>query len=324
MDLALRNADKAFRLQPELPEAQLAKGYYLYGVSHEYDAALPFFQKASATMPGNVDALISIAAIDRRQGRWDKAVKKFAEAAELAPADPILQFNLANTYLLTRAYDRAAQTIEAARRRSPNHPMLRKLKGELYLAWKGDLGPMKEELADRPPIPSADYMLYDKIQLLLFERRFDEALEFLKESSFTLVDGETLYFTRDMLQGEILTEAGRLDEASTSWAADLGRLGQSVMSRPKDAGVRLAYAFALSGTGEHVKAIAEATTATQLVPLQDDALAAPYFLHGLALIQARAGKTAEAKAILDQLVNIPSAYSIARFRRSPAWDSMKY
>ncbi len=64
------------------------------------------FQKASATMPGNIDALTSIAAIDRRKGRWKEAVGGLAEAAELAPSDAILQFNLANTYLLMRDYER--------------------------------------------------------------------------------------------------------------------------------------------------------------------------------------------------------------------------
>jgi tetratricopeptide (TPR) repeat protein len=324
MNLALRNADKAFRLQPELPEAQLAKGLFLYGVSHEYDAALPYFQKASATMPGNIDALTSIAAIDRRQGRWEKAVNSLVDAAELAPSDPKLQFNLAGTYLLMRDYDRAAQTIEAALLRNPKHPMLQKLKGELYLVWKGNLGPMKEDLADRPPIPSADALLYDKIQLLLYERRFDEALKVLKESSFTLVDGEALYFTRDMLQGEILTQAGRLAEAKASWEMDLPQLAQSVAARPKDAGVRLAYALALSGTGQHEKAVSEAKIAIQQTPLEVDALNAPFFLYGLALIQSRAGNAAEAKALLDTILKVPSEYSAARLRASPTWASTMF
>ena len=325
-NLAQRNAERAYRLQPELPEAQLAKGLYLYGVAHENDAALPYFQKASAAMPGNIDALTSIAAIDRRKGRWEKAVAGLAEAAELAPSDARLQFNLAGTYLLMRDFVGADRTISAALERNPRHPMLRKLRGDLYLAWKGDLGPMKEELTDRPPIPSADELLYDKIRLLLYlarddEKRFDEAVKLLKESGFTLVDGEALYFTRDMLLGEILTQAGRPEEARKSWEMDLPQLAQSVADRPKDAGVRLAYALALSGTGQHEKAIKEATVATQLTPLEEDALNAPFFRHGLALIQFRAGNRTEAKALLDSILKVPSEYSEARLRASPAWGS---
>src|SRR5262249_17936726 len=149
-------------------------------------------------------------------------------------------------------------------------------RGELYLNWKGDLGPMREELATRPPLPSADYLTYDKIQLLLLEREFDKALDLLKESSFTLVDGEALYYTRDMLHGEILTQAGRSSEAKIYWEKSLPRLAQSVANRPTDATVRLAYALALSGSGEHEKALAEAVKATELTPLKSDRLNGPF------------------------------------------------
>ncbi len=325
LDLALRSAETALRLQPDLPEAQLAMGHYFYRGSHDYNSALPYFKKAIATMPGNIDALIAIAAIDRRQGRWEQATAKFAEAGELAPSDPILQYNVANTFLLDRQYQRASQAIDAALGRTPNHPMLRKLKGELFLIWKGDLGPMQRELTDRPPnVPSTDYALYDKIQLLLFERRFDDALTVLKDSNFSLVDGEAVYFTREMLQAEILTEAGRTEDAKKVWEKVLPRLAQAATSRPNDARLRLAHAFALAGVGDGDKAVAEAVVASQLVSLKDDALIGPYFLHGLALVQARSEKVADAKVTLETLLGVPSAYSTARFRQSPAWDSMKY
>jgi tetratricopeptide (TPR) repeat protein len=138
------------------------------------------------------------------------------------------------------------------------------------------------------------------------------------------VDGEAVYFTREMLQAEILTEAGRFEEAKKVWEKALPRLAQSTINRPNDARLRLAHAFALAGVGEGEKAIAEALFASQLVSLKDDALIAPYYLHGLALVQARSERIADAKATLEALLNVPSAYSAPRFHRSPAWDSMKY
>src|SRR5262249_36061828 len=142
----------------------------------------------------------------------------------------------------------------------------------------------------------------------------------LKDSAFTSVEGETLYFTRDMLLGEILTQAGRPGEAKPYWEAARAQLEESAISSPKNAGVRLAYALALSGVGEHEKAIAEATEASEeLVPLKKDTYDGPFFLHGLALVKLRAGKNSESKALIDKLLTIESAYSKYRLRQSPAW-----
>lgn len=324
LELARKSAETAIRLQPDLPEAQVAMGNYYYRGFRDYSSAQPYFERAVATMPGNLDALIALAAIERRQGRWNEAATRFMQAGELAPFDPILQFNVANTFLYMHQYERAAQLVEAAIKRIGVHPALSKLNGETYVVWKGDLEPMRRDLATRPPnAPSVDLVTFDKITLRLLERRFDDALELLRTSNFTLADGEIWYFTRDMVQAEILTQAGRAEEAREAWQRALPSLAQSVTKRPDDARLRLAYALALAGTGDSVRSTSEATTASELISFKTDALEAPYFLHGLALVHARNGNIEDAKLLVQRLVEIPSAYSAETFRLSPAWDAVR-
>ncbi len=320
LEQALKSAETALRLQPDLAESQLAMGNYLYRGFKDYNAALSYFHKASATMPGNVDALATIASMDSRQGRWEQAAEKYVEAMELAPLDARLQFNAANTFLYLRQYEKAARILESGLKQLPDHPALGRLKGELYVVWKGDLDPMRRDVEIRPAdVPSVDYAVYYKVELLLLERRFDDALGVLRASNFALVDGATTYMTRDMLQAEILTQANRTEEAKKVWERALPRLAQSATTRPDDARLRLAYAFALTGIGEGKRAVEEATAATQLVSLEKDALEAPFYLRGLALVHTRTGNLEAAKVLQNRLLAIPSQYSKELFRLSPAW-----
>ena len=324
LEQALNSAETALRLQPDSPESQLAMGNYFYRGFKDYTTALPYFHKSIATMPGNVDALIAIAAMDRRQGRWEQAAEKFVEAGELAPFDAILRFNTAITFLFLRQYERAAKILEAGLKQQPDHPALTRLKGELYVVWKGDLDPMRRDVEGRPAnVPSVDLALYYKVELLLLEQRFDDALATLRTSNFALVDGGANYMTRDMLQAEILTQANRTEEAKKAWERALPRLAQSATTRPEDARLRLAYAFALAGTGDAKRAVEEATAATQLVSLEKDAMDATFYLRGLALVQARTGNLEAARELRNRLLAVPSQYSKELFKLSPAWNPVR-
>ena len=61
------------------------------------------------------------------------------------------------------------------------------------------------------------------------------------------------------------------------------------------------------------------------MPIEKDALAGPFFLAGLAEIEARTGHTEEAVKILRQLITVPAGgvVSIARLKIDPVWDPIR-
>ena len=65
--------------------------------------------------------------------------------------------------------------------------------------------------------------------------------------------------------------------------------------------------------------------AAELLPPQKDALIGDYVLAGLAEIKAHTGDTADAVAILKQLLSIPAgdSVSIARLNIDPVWDPIR-
>ncbi len=123
---AAHAAQAALRLQPDEREAQMAMGIYYYRVLRNFDAAQAYLERALKGMPGNIDALFELAAMERRQGKWDDAMEKMARVAEIAPDDEYKQFTLARTYMFVRRYEDSWRVLERALQRMPESDVLRR------------------------------------------------------------------------------------------------------------------------------------------------------------------------------------------------------
>ena len=74
-----------------------------------------------------------------------------------------------------------------------------------------------------------------------------------------------------------------------------------------------------------VEAIHLAHQASESLPVEKDAIGGPYFLSGLAEIEAQAGETNEAIGNLRRLLSIPAGLfvSIQRLKIDPVWDPIR-
>src|SRR5438067_730981 len=84
---ALQNATK---LAPEAPETQLADGFYHYWIERDYETAKRRLEALRAQYPNDSAPPYVLAAIARRQGRWDQSRRLFAEALDLDPQNVFL------------------------------------------------------------------------------------------------------------------------------------------------------------------------------------------------------------------------------------------
>ena len=316
-------AEKAQALEEDLPEAQLALGQFYYRCLRDYAQALPHLQRALVALPGDAEAIYALASVERRQGRWEDAAQNFKVAAAAAPSDPVYQFNAVTTLICLRRYEEAWQILEPVLRRMPAVPPLELSKGDLFLAWKGDLRPMREFL-NGPNTAMPDLVLTYKMSLLLLESKFDEALAALRSSDFKLESGQVRYRTRAGWETEILTQAGRREEAKTAGARAVLELAPLAAQQPRDARIRMAYALALASTRDSAdQAVREAKAAASLVSVEKDAFDGPIYLQELALVYLRTGHLTEAAEIVSRLQKIPSLCYDTIFRISPAWATLR-
>src|SRR5437764_13773224 len=85
---ARAEAQIALRLQPNLAEAHLALGQCIYWMDQDYERALEQFDIAARLSPSNGDIGRLIAAIKRRQGKWEESLKEYERVARLDPQNP--------------------------------------------------------------------------------------------------------------------------------------------------------------------------------------------------------------------------------------------
>ena len=114
-------AEEALRLSPALGEAHLALGLYFDLTELDYAAALEQFTIALAALPNNVEALMSIARIYRRHGRWREAIAGFAHARSLDPhPNPV---DMVQTYWMVRDWRNAAAEMKRNLDEEPRFPI---------------------------------------------------------------------------------------------------------------------------------------------------------------------------------------------------------
>jgi hypothetical protein len=77
--------------------------------------------------------------------------------------------------------------------------------------------------------------------------------------------------------------------------------------------------------GRNADALRVSRRAADLLPIEKDAVAGPFFLAGLAEIEARTGHPEEAVKIIRQLITAPAGgvVSIARLKIDPVWDPIR-
>src|SRR5262249_7766966 len=110
--LALREevrqaAETALTLQPNLGEAVLAKGFYYYGCSKDYDTAVRYFEQARPLLPNSSRIPESLAYVERRRGQWDRSESYLDEAERLDPRNVNLLTQHAFSYTALRRFPEA-------------------------------------------------------------------------------------------------------------------------------------------------------------------------------------------------------------------------
>src|SRR6266496_1321738 len=196
-------AVEALRLQPNLPEAHLAMGFYYYYCERDYQGALNEFAIAKLSLPNSPEVYLAIGAIERRQGKWKESTANLEKAVSISPKDSWVLQNLADNYYATRSFDVADKIFDRAIEAAPGSFGARAEKASLAIDWKGDLGEMEKQLAEMSPDVDPDGLVtFARMQLLLLQRKFSGVLAVLQQSP---QDASHFDKPRELFEGAIYT-----------------------------------------------------------------------------------------------------------------------
>ena len=180
-----RAADKAMSLQPDLAESNLAQGaWHKYG-ERDYDAAIPWTERAHQLSPNSSLALGALAAIYRSKGDCKRSLEYYGRALELDPRNTHLLEVQGRMLATVRHYPEALKNYDKILDMLPSDPS-----GDFALACKahihqcqGDLQAAAVLLRSHQPVQRSGEGVFD-VQIIqwLYERRYSDGIAALTQA----------------------------------------------------------------------------------------------------------------------------------------------
>ncbi|MGE5208095.1 MAG: tetratricopeptide repeat protein [Alphaproteobacteria bacterium] len=321
---ARMEADTALRLQPNLAEAHFALGQCIYWIDGDYDRASDQFEIATKLSPSYADAGRLIAAVERRQGRWEEALATYENVAKLDPQNPHTIRELMQTETSMRRWEDAARSADRLRVLVPTSLVAKVQRGYIDFWWKGDTHLLQSLVNQVPAGFDPDGSVTSaRWEVAMLQRDYAGARNVLQSSSANEISYATAGLSpRILFEG--CTDLAQGDNANAQIAFEQARPAfETALKEAPDSAERhanLGWLYALMGRKSD--AISEGQLAVDLKPESKDAVDGSLMSGYLALIYARVGENDLAISLIERLLKTPGAVDSANY--SITLNDLKY
>jgi len=312
--------DQALAIDPDLPEALIAKAMYHYRAFYEYPKALEQLLRARDQLPNDSMVYYNLGLVYRRLGEYQKSVDAFMESARLEPGGAQAWGEAMDTARESYQYERARQIERQLPERLLGVPRIASERAMLALLEDGDIEGAKNILAD---VPDADnhYLLISQYYVALYGRDFETAARIALHPA--LFDSVALGWGPDEA-ASALEELGTSDEA-VRLRMQAGEILAAEVEKPYAANYgwpHIAYAKHLAATGRGREAVNRCQRAMDILPIERDKIHGYSFLYYCATVKARAGQIEEA---IDDIERMLPVYATHRWdlALNPDWDPLR-
>jgi TolB-like protein/tetratricopeptide (TPR) repeat protein len=317
----------ASRLFPDAGETHLARAENLYRAYLDYDGALAELEIAIQTLPNDPRVFELEGYIQRRQGRWEEAIRNLERAADLDPHNVFTLEQLALSYQLLRRYAKTESLLDRILSIEPNNLEIKAARAFVQLDWKAETRPLHQLIDEVRATNSgatqsiANYWLF----CALAERNAAGAKDALiasGENPITLAN-ENVVFSRSFVEGLI---ARLTNDDAKAWSAfTAARLEQQkiIEAQPNYGPALCVVGLIDAGLDRKEQALREGLQAVELLPLKKDAVGGAEIVKYLATIAAWIDDNDLASEQLAIATNHPSSISYGQLKLLPFWDPLR-
>ena len=320
---ARAQAEQALALAPDLVDAQLAMGYCDYYIRGDYAAALTVFDAVLKTHPNNVEALTVTGYLLTRLGRVDAAIAMLQQAFAHDPRSSTTASALGLEYLGASRYSEAKAAYQHALALDPNNFNARARYSQSILLANGDV------TAALAAVPKGDPLWQWRIQLLTYQRKYQDALALLAGIPDTPANfgsgGKALAQANlHRLAGDAAHAKPLFEQALPLLRAQLTAQAGNDMT---DAIVWINIADVELGLGHTAAGLAAIVRAQAVVTRTNDHINSASAMPAFASLYAEAGRPDLAVPLFEKALAMPvigSFYSPVMLWIDPALDPIRH
>jgi serine/threonine protein kinase/tetratricopeptide (TPR) repeat protein len=320
--MAKAAVERAFELQPALPEAHRALGFFYYWCHWDYGSAIEQLEIAATSLPNDLHVRMGFFVVYRRQGRWDEALEALERWQRIDPQRYGMLLEVAITYRFLRRYEEAEEQAKRAVAIGPELQDSYIVGAEGYVLSDGNTTRARRLLESAPAIEEPRFQLA-KLQLDLLDRKPETALANVHHSEFDVFANEIIYRPRELLECLCLSQLGEEEAAALACQAAREKLKREAEARPHDFRLFLALGEAYALMGRREDAVRDAEHASELMPISKDALVGTNVAIELAKTYVWVGEVEKALELIDELLSIPCDLSVGLLRLDPVWDPLR-
>ena len=326
LKLAEASIGNAVRLQPDAGETHLAQAIHSYWGYLDYGRAREELTKAQQLLPNDAQIFKFLGLIERRQGRWNEAVRNLERVVELDPRNADGFGNLAQTYFDLRRYNESIATFDRIAQLEPGNPAVRTFRASIELLARADVAPLRaviNTIEAEGPASAAD------VATLSFELALDERDPAAAARAFANIpregytDPSSFPFPNAWFEGLLAELRGDTPAAQSAFMLAHSETEKIVREQPKNAKPLSVLALIDAHLGQKDKAIQEGRIACDILPIAKDAVDGVILTSNLARICAIAGEKNLAAQQLEIAANLPGGPAYGELRLAPEWDPLR-
>ena len=328
LELAKLAVNSALQLNSDSGEAHFASALHYYYGYLDYDRARDELTVALRTLPNNARIFELNGYIDRRQARWNDAVRNLERAVELDPRNDDILFGTGFTYLCARDYERAREIANRALALPTKSNYAQLLPVWIDFHEQADTRPWHEVLekilAENPA--SARDLTRGRFFVGLYERDPVAAERALATLDYPVMNARgvgAVKFSPAYARGLVARMKGDAAGAHTAFSVARAQQEEAVRTAPDDASKLCFLGLIDASLGRKEEALREGLRAVELLPSTKDALNGTEVLYFYAVICAWTGERDQAIQQLQTLARLPAGVSYGEIRLDPFWDPLR-
>lgn len=311
---AYQAVTRALELDPDLPEAQLALGYYYYHCEQNYGKALEQFIRVSDDSPENDKLYNAIAAVQRRINEFESAALNFKKSFRLNPRSHQTAFDVGLTYGLLRRYETAEEYIDKSILLAPDWDLPHIYKAWMSIFYTGDLERAREIIRNAKEVADLSTSRYYWWLSRMVAPSYQQARAEMRISS----DSAAYYLQKAQLS-RLLSDDKTVELYADSAFEVAMRQREN---RPDDPRYLSELGLAYAALGEREMALENTRLAVERLPTSRDTFDALFLILNYAEVLLLFGEYDQAIDQLESLLLIPGFISEPYLRIDPLWKPL--